>query len=248
MTQRFSLVLTATLLAVAAGTANAQSSASPGTISHPTSAGVLGGVSAGSGDAGASAGGVLTFEVSDWVAVEARGIYMQRGSGAHGLEVTGTSLLTIARSERTRAYLAVGGGLYRARFDLGDARFLGRMSSEFPGGTRFVPVNGMPGFGMMDSGMTFNGDIWRDPWTGPRFTANQMTTFYANRLGQMTIPADGRWRMRSFTDPALTLGGGIRVDVTDRLYVRPDVRALVVFARSDRMILANMTLGIGYRF
>ena len=46
------------------------------------------------------------------------------GSGAHGLEMTGTMLLTVARSDRTAPYVAVGGGLYRAGFDLGDARFL----------------------------------------------------------------------------------------------------------------------------
>jgi len=187
MTQRFSLVPAAMLAVFAAGTVNAQSSASPGTISHPTSAGFLGGVSAGSGDAGASAGGVLTFEVSDWVAVEGRGIYMKRGSGAQGLELTGTTLVTIARSERTTPYVAVGGGLYRARFDLGDARFLGRMGSEFGAGTRFVPVRGMHGFGMMGSGMAFTGDIWTDAWTGSTFTASQMPRFLYSEVKACSV-------------------------------------------------------------
>jgi opacity protein-like surface antigen len=157
-------------------------------------------------------------------------------------------LLTVARSERTAPYVAIGGGLYRARFDLGDARFLGGMGSQFAAGTRFVPVRGMSGFGMMNSGMTFNGNIWTDAWTGPRFTASRMPMFYANRLGQMTVPSDGRWGMRSFTDPALTVGGGIRINVTDRLYVRPDVRALVVFGTGERLVLTNMVVGVGYRF
>ncbi len=247
MTQSFASVVAGLFIILATGAANAQSSGSPGTISHPASAGFLGGVSAGSGDAGASAGGVLTFEVTDWVGVEGRGIYMQRG-GAHGIELTGTTLVTIARSERAAPYIAVGGGLYRARFDLGDTRFLGRMGSEFAAGTRFVPIQGTHGFGMMGVGPTFNGNIWTGAWTGPTFTSNQMPMFYANRLGQMMIPSDGRWGMRSFTDPALTLGGGIRIDLTDRLYVRPDVRALVVFASSDRLVLTNMVVGLGYRF
>jgi hypothetical protein len=248
MTQRSSPALAAILLALAAGAVNAQSSGSPGTLLHPTSAGLLGGVSAGSGDAGGNIGGVLNFDVTEHVAVEGRGIYLRRGSGAHGLEMTGTMLVTVARSDRTAPYVAVGGGLYRARFDLGDARFLGRMGSEFAGGTRFVPVRGMSGFGMMNSGMTFNGKIWTDAWTGPTFTTSQMPMFYANRLGQMTVPSNGHWGMRAFTDPALTLGGGIRIDLTNRLYVRPDVRALLVFANNDRLVLTNMVVGVGYRF
>lgn len=248
MTHSSSPVAAAVFVLLAAGTVAAQSSAAPGTISHPTSAGFLGGVSAGSGDAGASAGGVLAFEATDRVAVEGRGVFLQRGAGAHGLELTGTALLSIARSERAAPYIAIGGGLYRASFDLGDTRLFGRMGSEFTGGTRFVPVRGMSGFGMMTSGMTFNGNIWTDTWTGPTFTTSQMPMFYANRLGQMTIPSDGRWMMRSFTDPALTVGGGIQINVTSRVYVRPDVRALVVFANSDRLVLTNMVVGVGYRF
>lgn len=248
MTQWSSSALAAILVVLAAGAVSAQSSGSPGTIPHPMSAGLLGGVSAGSGNAGGNIGGVLTFDVTERVAVEGRGIYMRRGSGAHGLEVTGTMLLTVARSERTAPYVAVGGGLYRARFDLGDDRFLGRMGSAFAAGTRFVPVQGMHGFGIMNSGTTFNGSIWTDAWTGPTFTASRMPMFYANRLGQMTVPLNGHWGMRSFTDPVLTLGGGIRIDLTDRLYVRPDVRALLVFANNDRLVLTNMVVGIGYRF
>ena len=248
MTYASSSITAAIFILLAAGTVAAQSSATPGTISHPTSAGLLGGVSAGSGDAGPSAGGVLAFEASDRVAVEGRGVFLQRGSGAHGLELTGTALLTIARSERAAPYVAIGGGLYRASFDLGDTRLFGRMGSEFAAGTRFVPVRGMSGFGMMTSGMTFNGDVWTDAWTGLAFTTSQMPMFYANRLGQMTIPSDGRWMMRSFSDPALTVGGGMRINLTSRIYVRPDVRALVVFANSDRLVLTNMVVGIGYRF
>lgn len=248
MTRSSSPVVAAVLLLLAAATVTAQSSVPPGTISRPTSAGFLGGVSAGSDDAGASTGGVLAFDVTDRLAVEGRGIYMQRGSGAHGLEMTGTMLLTIARSRKAAPYVALGGGLYRADFDLGNDRFLGQMGSEFAAGTRFVPVEGMHGFGMMTSGMTFNGSIWTDTWTGPTFTNSRMPMFYADRIGQMAIPSDGRWGTRSFTDPALTLGGGIRIDLTDRLYLRPDVRALVVFANSDRLVLTNMVVGIGYRF
>lgn len=248
MTSSFSLVATTVLILVAAGPVAAQSSAAPGATSRPVSAGLLGGVSAGSGDAGASAGGVLTFDASDRIAVEARGVFLRRGSSTHGVELTGTALMTVASSARAAPYVAFGGGLYRTSFALGDDRLFGQMGSQFASGTRFVPLGGMSGFGMMTGGTTFTGSIWTDPWTGPTFTASQMPMFYANRLGQMTIPSNGSWMMRSFTDPALTVGGGIRINVTNRIYVRPDARALVVFAGGDRMVLTNMVVGLGYRF
>lgn len=215
--------------------------------SRPVSAGLLGGVSAGSGDAGASAGALLTFDATDRVAVEARSVFLQRGSGTHGLELTGAALMSIAAGRRAAPYIAVGGGLYRASFALGDDRLLGGMGSQFPSGTQFVPVRGM-GFGMMTGGTTFTGSASMDTWTGPTFTASQMPAFYANRLGQMAIPSNGRWMMRSFTDPVVTIGGGIRITVTDRVYLKPDVRALLVFAGGDRMVLTNMVVGVGYRF
>lgn len=247
MTRSIHRLLAIVLFMIGGTSAHAQSSTSPA-ASHPTSLGLLGGFSGGGGDTGGSVGGTLTFDVTDRVAVEGRGIYMQRGRGSTGLELTGTMLLHIAPSERATPYVALGGGLYRARFDLGADRFLGHMGTQFAAGTRFVPIRGMSGFGMMNTGMTFTGNIWTDAWTGPRFDGNQMPMFYANRVGQMMVPADGRWGMRSFTDPALTLGGGIRLDITDRISVRPDLRALIAFANSDRLVLTTMAVGFGYRF
>lgn len=247
MTRSISWILAFVLLSVGGSPAQAQSSVSA-TPSHPTSLGFLGGFTGGNGDTGGSVGGTLTLGATDRVALEGRGIYMQRGRGATGLELTGTMLLTIAPSGKVAPYVALGGGLYRARFDLGDDRFLGRMGSQFAGGTRFLPLEGMSGFGMMSPGMAFNGDIWTGAWTGTTFTGSQMPRFYANRLGQMTVPTDGRWGMRSFTDPALTLGGGIRFDVADHFSIRPDVRALALFAHMNRLVLTTMTVGFGYRF
>lgn len=248
MTQSFSPIAAAVFILLGVGPVAAQSSADSGVIPRPVSVGILGGVSAGSGDAGASAGGVLTFDATERLAVEARSVFLRRGTGTHGLELTGTALVTIAPSRRATPYVALGAGLYRASFALGNDRLFGPMGSQFAPGTQFVPVRGMSGFGMMTGGMTFNGNIWNDTWTGPTFTASQMPMFYANRLGQMTIPSDGRWMMRSFTDPALTVGGGIRFDVTNRVYVKPDVRALVVFGGGDRLVFTTMVVGLGYRF
>ena len=246
MTRSISWLLAIALTVIGTGSAHAQSVQA--TASRPASLGLVGGFAGGGGDTGGSVGGALAFNVTDRVGIEGRGIYMQRGSGSTGLELTGTMLLTVASSNKVTPYVAVGGGLYRARFDLGANRFFGQMGSQFAAGTRFVPIRGMTGFGMMNAGMTFNGDLWTDAWTGATFDGSQMPMFYANRLGQMTVPADGHWGMRSFTDPALTLGGGMRLDITDRVSIRPDVRALVAFANSDSVVLTTMTVGVGYRF
>lgn len=60
-------------------------------------------------------------------------------------------------------------------------------------------------------------------------TASQMPMFYARRFGAMSTPAAGRGHMPGFTNPAVSVGGGVRLDLTHRLYVRPDVRAITVF-------------------
>lgn len=221
--------------------------ASAQTTPAPASVGVLGGLSAGSGDAGANVGLNLAFDATDRVGVEARGIFMQRGNGTTGLEATGTMLFTIARGPNTAPYAAVGGGVYRSSFDLGNQAMFGRLGSQFGPGTMMVPIRGTAGFGMMDGDTPFNGSVLKG-WNGPTFNTSRMPAFYANRLGQMTVPANGHWGMRSFTDPVLTFGGGIRLDVSRRFYVKPDVRAIVVFADGDRLTLTTMTVGVGYRF
>ena len=75
-----------------------------------------------------------------------------------------------------------------------------------------------------------------------------MPTFYARRLGPMAFPHNGAWETRSFSDPALSVGGGVRIDVTDRLVLRPDLRALVVFRDGQRHTLGVFVVNLGYRF
>jgi hypothetical protein len=85
-------------------------------------------------------------------------------------------------------------------------------------------------------------------WTGPTYQGNQMPMFYASRLGQMMVPANGVWGRRSFTDPALALGGGVRIDLSDKVYVRPDARALLVVGGGDTYTIGSVSVGVGYRF
>ncbi|HSF15982.1 MAG TPA: hypothetical protein VLK65_10565 [Vicinamibacteria bacterium] len=44
------------------------------------------------------------------------------------------------------------------------------------------------------------------------------------------------------------VGGGVRVDVGPRIFIRPDARVAVALAKGDTYSLAVFTLHIGYRF
>jgi hypothetical protein len=66
-------------------------------------------------------------------------------------------------------------------------------------------------------------------------------------VGAATGSAD-TWGTRSFTDPAVNLGGGLRFDVTDRLMIRPDARALIVFGDGQTHTLGVFVVHVGYRF
>jgi hypothetical protein len=54
--------------------------------------------------------------------------------------------------------------------------------------------------------------------------------------------------MPGFTDPAVSVGGGVRLDLTRRLYVRPDVRAVTVFGGGHTDSVGSLTFSLGYRF
>jgi hypothetical protein len=75
-----------------------------------------------------------------------------------------------------------------------------------------------------------------------------MPDFYAGRMGALTVPAERAWDKRAFTDPAVTLGGGVRFNVSDRVMIRPDIRALVIFADGDTHTMAVVAFNVGYRF
>lgn len=205
-----------------------------------------GGLAAGSLGAGPAVGGRLTFDLNDRVAIEGAGAWASRGSGADAGSVSASLLVNLTRADRKAVpYAAVGVGLYRAMFDMGDRRFFGEMASQYAG-SQLVPVAGMHGVGMM-RGYTGSG-TWTKPWSGPTWDVSQMPMFYLQRMGTMQVPADGRWGMHTFGDPAMSVGGGVRIDVTGRVYVRAEVRALMAFAGGRSNTTALITMGIGYRF
>lgn len=222
--------------------------APPPSFASPVSMAISGGLSAASRGNGVAAGIQLTFDLSDRLVLEAEGSHLGRGAGAGGMSGTVSLLVNLLPGGgKTVPYLAVGGGLYSASFNLDNERFFGRLSGEYPGGTRMIPISGMGGFGMMQG--PYNGpSTWTGPWTGNTFSPNHMPGFYVDRLGQMMVPGSGRWGMRSFVDPAISMGAGVRLELSPRFSVRPDARALVVIANGTSYTVGVMTIGFGYRF
>jgi hypothetical protein len=46
----------------------------------------------------------------------------------------------------------------------------------------------------------------------------------------------------------VSLGGGVRLNLTEHLVLRPDARAVVVFAEGDTHTIGVFTANLAYRF
>jgi len=229
------------------GVALGQAAPSSGPTTSAVSIGATGGMSAGTMTTGGAVGGHLDFDFTDRVTLEGRALWLQRGASATGLEATGTMLVTVFSGKTASPYVAIGGGLYRARFDMDSRQMFGGGTMPFAAGTSVVPVQAVGGH-MIGGGAMSGGTTWMDAATGSTFETREMPMFYASRLGPMDVPLDGRWGIRHFVDPAMTLGFGVRLDVARRFYIRPDVRALVVFGDGRALSLGTATVGFGARF
>ena len=190
------------------------------------------GYSSGSSDMGGAAlGGMLVRDVTSRLSVEASASYLGHGMGSNGLAASAALLVHLRPThEKSVPYLVAGGGLYRASFDMSNRRFNGPMDM---GGSM------MSGFGMMGVDSMPAGTAWN---------YGQMPHFYGRRLADGTPNQGPFYGNRSFTDPAISLGGGIRIDLGSRLYLRPDARALVVTSSGDTNTVGVFTVNLGYRF
>lgn len=224
-------IVIAVIISLPAAAANAQ---------VRTSLAVAPGVATGSSDTGVALVGALSVDLTDRVTVEGTVGMADRGPGAGAMYAAGSLLLHVLPSgHRAVPYLAIGGGLYRAMFDLNHQRFFGGMGSTYAPGTVMTPLTtGMHGFGMM--GGNSNQALGT-------FYPGQMPAFYAQRMGVMSVPANNAWGMRGFTDPAVSIGGGVTIGLTERWFLRPDARALVVFGNGGSSTVAVVTVGFGYR-
>lgn len=237
-------LLLAVFLVSPVGAESPQAPESPRTV-----ASLQAGFGSGSmGSNGASLGGTIVTDLGSRLAIEATGTYHGQGMGADALSASANlHVLLRPRTERTVPYLTIGGGVYRTSFDMGNARFNGPMNGYAGnGGGGYGPANGMMGgsyggYGMMGAGYPTSG-------TG-NWNYGSMPMFYGSRMGAMSLGSDGRpFGQRSFTDPAVSVGAGLRIDLGSRLVLRPDGRALVVLADGDSRTVGVFTLNVGYGF
>jgi hypothetical protein len=204
------------------------------------------GVASGASDTGLAVGGALLFDVHEHVSIEGEGLYLNRGRGADALFAGGALLVNfVPASEPLVPYAAVGGGVYHVSFDLAEPRFLGPVHSQFGPGSTVCPAPGSgfgsgpgPGFGSGTCTGTAAGYLG----------VGELPNFYARRLGALVVPGGGGWEERAFTDPALNIGGGLRFNVSERLMIRPEARALVVFGDGQTHTFGVFVVHIGYRF
>ncbi len=216
---------------------------------RPWSVAFSAGLASASPGTGAALGGVMVVDVNDRVALEVAGNWLNRGRGSEGMTAgAGVLLNLLPQAHNAVPFVALGAAVVRTSFDMDDREFLGGMSGQFGPGATMVPFQGMGQGGMMQGSYSGPGH-WTGAWTtGPTVDLSSMPMFYQQRLGPMQMGANGRWGMRSFTDPALSVGGGVRFNVTERLYVRPDARALIVIADGNRHTVGTLTLGMGVTF
>jgi hypothetical protein len=237
--------------------------AAPARAQH-TSLSLKGGLSSGHSDVGAALGGTVTLDFSSWLAVEGEGTFLGRGAGERASTLGGALLVNLRRhgeGSRLIPYAVGGASWYRASFDMGHRRFAPMFNGQqvVPGAT--------PQFGQGPYGpgmMTGPGSNYGPGWMygqgasfgpgsmyGQGWTFGQMPMFYGRRLTAAMMPgigADGRISGSvAFNDPAVSVGGGVRFE-TGRFSVRPDLRAVVVFADGETQTVGVFGLNVGYRF
>lgn len=93
----------------------------------------------------ATVGGTADWHLMPWIAVEARGSWFRRGSGADAFGADVGALVNIAAGQDVAPYVGVGFGLYRATFDAPTSP----MSNFYR--RRMGPADGGPG----GAGLTF---------------------------------------------------------------------------------------------
>lgn len=176
---------------------------------------------------GAALGGAFVRDLTSRLSAEAQASYLARGMGSNAFNASASLLVNLRpRGEKAVPYLAAGGGVYRASFDMGSDRFSGPMDMS---GSMACCSGAM--------GMTWPG--------AEQWDYGQMPHFYGARMAGQEGSYPGP---RTFTDPVVSLGAGIRIDVGSHLDLRPELRALVVVSGGDTSTSGLFTVNLGYRF
>lgn len=206
------------------------------------SVGVSGGLGTGH-HAGAALGGAFSVRLTPRVDTEFEATYADRGPGVEALIFEGRAQVALLpRNARVVPHVTFGAAAYRAQFDMGGRAMFGQFSQM--GGARFTPAQGGMMYGAQGA---YRGSMWAGAPNGP-MNLSQVPMFYAQRIGNVQMNADGRYASRRFTDPAAVFGGGLTFNATKHLYVMPEARALVVIGDGDTYTVGLVGVRMGVRF
>jgi hypothetical protein len=99
----------------------------------------------------------------------------------------------------------------------------------------------------MGPGSDFDQPCSADPQMG-RWGVGDLPEFYAARLGPLVVPASRRWDDRTFNDPAMVVGGGVRIAASERMFVQPEARIWIVAAGGRTRTSGLFGISAGFRF
>lgn len=83
---------------------------------------------------------------------------------------------------------------------------------------------------------------------GGSISVADMPMFYGRRMDASRGALAVGGHMQGFTDPVFTLGGGVRVEVSPHVFLRPEIRAVTVIGGDESNTFASILLSMGYRF
>jgi hypothetical protein len=173
-------------------------------------------------DAGLAVGGGIARDLNPRLTLEANGAYFDRGSGGWSADA-GFRLNLVPASRKLVPYFAVSGGVIGGDTRRNERDMFGPMLRAFLDSPRVQPLRGVPQTGR-----------------GRGVNVMPAVTTVMQQLDDFRSSG-------SYTDGMLTMGGGVRFDAGAHVFVRPDVRAQLVFS-NDTRVLGLFTLNFGYRF
>jgi hypothetical protein len=173
---------------------------------------------------GMGGGGSLVVRLGRRLRLEGSGSYLDRGAGAAATTLSANAVLDLGPpGERAVPYLVLGGGVYRASFDMSARRLIGPAQSGEMGTGRYRHV------------------MQSNP---PGWDLGQLPSFYGERLAA-SIARDGQNGSQTFTDPAFAAGAGVRIRLGRAWAMRQDARALVVTSDGRFYTVGMFTVQVG---
>ncbi|MCM2258358.1 MAG: hypothetical protein NDJ94_22230 [Vicinamibacteria bacterium] len=166
----------------------------------------------------------LTHDLGSRLALEAQGALQDGGEMGDAATASASLLFYLRpRTEEAVPYLVAGGGIYHASLDMG----------------------------RMD-----RGDRWEDMWSRmsgrlgnwmPGWNPGQRPPIPAGGMGPFEDWFEDRFDT-SYTDPAFSVGAGIRIHVGKKIFLRPEARALFVVSDDETRTVGMFTINAGYGF